>query len=69
MKRKKIIQKQTYKVEVTKYSDGTSKMNRTCDGFMAWELLGIFDFCRDEIKDQIKGIIKPDIVKRKVIIR
>lgn len=66
--KKKIIKKQVYTIEVETYSDGTSNMKRTCDGFYFYELLGILDFTRDEILQQIKGKIKPDIVERKVIV-
>ena len=66
--KKKVIKKKVYTIEVKIYSDGTSNMKRTCDGFHFYELLGILDFTRDEILEQIKGTIKPDIIERRVIV-
>jgi hypothetical protein len=41
------------------------KMERKCEGFNPFELLGILDMARSEIIQQIKGIIVPDIIKTK----
>ena len=68
-KRKKIISKKIYKVECTEYSDGSSKMTRTCDGFNLIEILGLTTLVQLEVMKQIKGTIKPDIIERKVIVR
>ena len=66
---KKIILKQKYTVEHITYNDGTTAMSRTNDGFTAFELIGILEYSKDEIINQIKGNIKPETVKRKVILR
>lgn len=68
-KNKKIRHKDTYTVERITYSDGSSQLTRTCDGFNPIELLGVLELAQLEIVDQIKGAIKPDIIKRKVIVR
>ena len=68
-KKRKIIEKKTYKVEHIFYSDGSSILNRTCDGFNPLEILGLASMITTEVSEQIKGHIKPDIINRKVIIR
>lgn len=63
-----IIKSRTYTITMSDYVDteGTKKQRllRVCDGFTALELLGVVEFCRSEIVEQIKGTIKPDIIKR-----
>ena len=66
---KKIILKQKYTVEHITYNDGTTAMSRINDGFTAFELMGILEYSKDEIINQIKGNINPETVKRKVILR
>ena len=66
---KKIVKKQSWTIELISYSDGTSNMNRTNDGFSALEMLGICTRCIYEINDQTKGVISPTIINRKVIKR
>uniref|UniRef100_A0A6M3L7Q5 Uncharacterized protein n=1 Tax=viral metagenome TaxID=1070528 RepID=A0A6M3L7Q5_9ZZZZ len=69
MDKKEIIKKKTYKIEFMEYSDETSRLSRECDGFEAFELLGLLYLIKDEILTQIRGKIKPDIIERKVIRR
>ncbi len=66
--KKKIVKKKTYNIEIVEYSDGKMSMKRTCYGFNPFELLGLLEFIQDEINEQIKGKIKPDIIERKVIV-
>jgi D-Tyr-tRNAtyr deacylase len=66
-KDKKVEKIQKYIIEVIIYEDGSTRMNRTCDGFNALELLGVLEFTQIEIMEQIKGRIKPDLVKRTVL--
>lgn len=46
---------------------GKMKLKRVCDGFNAFELLGVLEFIQMEILDQISGKIKPDIIERVAI--
>ena len=65
---KKIIKTKIYKMTVAMHEDGTSSMTRINDGFGPLELIGMLEFSKDEIIKQIKGNIKPDIIKRQVVI-
>ena len=65
--KKDIIKKRIYTIEQIMYTDGTTELKRTNDGFNALELMGLLELSKDDIIDQIKGAVKPDIVKRKVI--
>lgn len=56
-----------YQIVVTKTDDGYS-INRTCDGFSAIELLGVLEHAQLEIMEQMAGRIKPNKVKRTIII-
>lgn len=64
---KKVLIKKKYTITVTHYDDGTQCMNRLNDGFNPLELMGVADFISLEIREQIIGKIKPDVVKRKAI--
>jgi len=44
---------------------GVSRIN---DGFNAYEVLGILAEAQDDILNQMKGHIKPDVVTRQVIV-
>lgn len=55
-----------YTIEMTETDKGYS-MNRTCEGFTSMELMGVLEFVQFEIIEQMRGLIKPTIVKRKVI--
>jgi hypothetical protein len=67
-KEKEVLQIKTWTVKLTVYSDGTSKLERTNDGFHAYELLGLVESAKQEIIKQMQGKMKPTITKRKVII-
>lgn len=64
---KELILTQSYSIKVYRYTDGSTSMSRQNDGFNPLELLGVLDFTQMEIKDQIKGKITPDYVKREVV--
>jgi hypothetical protein len=66
-KKKEILKKKVYTVEVIEYTDGSVDMNRTNDGFHAMDLLAHLEFIKSEVVDQIKGVIKPTKITRKVI--
>jgi len=60
-----------YTIEWIEYTDEDgkpkTKLQRTCQGFNAYELLGLVTLAKSEIVQQIKGDVKPDIIERKVI--
>lgn len=58
----------TYTITVTKYTDGSQNMLRVNDGYHPLELLGLMDFTSREIVEQMNGNIKPDVIKRQVIV-
>jgi hypothetical protein len=64
---KQIIKTSKWVVEHITYADGTTKLSRTNDGFNPFELIGLLEISKDDIISQIKGVVKPNIVKRKVI--
>ena len=48
--------------------EGKMIMTRTNDGFNAIELIGLFELCQLEIKQMLSGELKPDIIKREVVL-
>jgi len=68
MSDRKILKESTYTFKVTHYEDGKIGIRRINDGFDPFALLGILDFTRGEIVQQIKGEFKPDVVKREVVV-
>ena len=62
-----IVSKAVYTIEYLVYDNGQTTLNRTADGFNAFELLGILDLTKTELIQQINGEIKPDIITRKVV--
>jgi len=59
--------KKTYTLELIEHEDGGTQLIRTNDGFDAFELLGLLELAQLEIIEQIKGNIKPDIIKRNIV--
>lgn len=59
--------KKTYIIECFTSKDGVTTMSRKIDGFTPLELLGVLELTRSEILAQMRGEIKPDIIKRQVI--
>lgn len=48
--------------------EGKMVMTRINDGFNAIELIGLFELCQIEIKQMLSGELKPDIIKREVVL-
>jgi hypothetical protein len=48
--------------------DGMLKFKSEGEGFGIFELLGIWDWKREDILAQIRGDVKPDKVERKAIV-
>lgn len=65
--------KESAKENLKKYTietyeqNGENIMAKCNDGFNAMELLGIMEVSKEDIINQIKGFVKPDIIKRTVI--
>lgn len=68
IKKNKVIRTQTMTIKVDHLEDGGFNVYRTNDGFNSMELLGQIDFMAREIVKQLSGEIKPDVVKRTVIV-
>lgn len=67
-KRKKLIETQTWTIVIKQYDDGSSSMTRTNDGFNAVELMGLSELVSHDVREQIAGRIKPDKIKRRVMV-
>jgi hypothetical protein len=65
---KTVTFRQIYTIQYTEYSDGSRTLNRTNDGFNALELMGALETAQRDIRQQMLGLIKPDVVKRTVIV-
>lgn len=65
---KTVTKRKVYNIEVLEFSDGSSEMNRTNDGFNINELMGLSSLISYEMLDTYRGIIKPDIIHRTAII-
>ena len=61
-KKNKLVGRYTITIEET--PDDKILVSRVCEKLEAMELLGHLLFAQDEIMKQIRGEIKPDIVKR-----
>ena len=59
--------KQTYTITMDGAGSKRS-MERINDGFTSLELLAICTITQTEILEQMKGIIRPDFITRKVVI-
>lgn len=65
---KVIAKRKFWSIEILKYEDGTSQMNRTNDGFNINELMGLAHYLQMDLYNQWNGECPtPDIVKRTVI--
>ena len=59
---KKIIKTKTLTVKLTEYSDDTTRIERTNDGFYVHEILGLIELVKQEIlAGQMKNINKHTI--------
>lgn len=56
-----------YILEATVNEDGKLSIRSHNDGFSVLELLGIFSFKHEDVARQMKGEIKPDIIKRECV--
>jgi hypothetical protein len=63
---KMLTKKCTYTIEFTETEEGT-QLRRVNDGFNPFELLGIIAIIKDELVEQMKGHMKPDVIKREVV--
>lgn len=67
-KTKEVLKVKIWTIKLTEYSDGSSILERTNDGFRPHELLGLTEQMKQEILKQIQGKLKPTVIKRKVIL-
>jgi hypothetical protein len=49
------------------YDDGKVELIRRNDGFDVFELLGLISLANNELAEQLRGNLKPDVIKREVI--
>ena len=54
-----------WSIEVIETDEGY-EMNRKGEGFTALELMGVLEYVQIEIMEQMRGNIKPTIIKRTV---
>ena len=64
----KITKVKKYTIEITFFDNDTCRISRTCDGFNAFELLGICAHASYDIMDQVGGRVRPTEVKRNLIV-
>ena len=62
-----VIKTQTWVITQETLDNGTVIMKRTNDGFSVIELLGMTEYISMELRDQLKGDVTPDIIKREVV--
>lgn len=63
-----VVKTKTWTIKVDEMSDGSKNMIRRNDGFDPLELLGLGMLMTKEVSDQIMGRIKPDTIKREVVV-
>jgi hypothetical protein len=66
---KQVISKRKWTIEHITFNDGSTALSRINDGFNAFELMGLLELSKDDIINQMKGNVKPEVIKRKVIKR
>ncbi len=68
-KKKKVIKIKTWEFKWEEYSDGSSTLTRTNDGFNLFELAGLAEIAQQELIEQLKGNLKPTriVLKYKVL--
>lgn len=62
-----VVGRQTWTIELVTYADGTTRLNRTNDGFTAIELLGLANMSTHDILQQMASDITPKFINRKVV--
>lgn len=60
-KKRKVIKKQSYTIEIIHYEDGSSVMNRANDGFSVIELLGITSLVNSDMCNLVENGLKPNL--------
>ena len=65
---KRIVRTQIFTIKCEHQEDGGFIMTRRNDGFNIHELMGVISFTQQEICKQLTEEIKPDVIKREVII-
>ena len=68
LKESKPISSKIFTIKVEILEDGRQKTSRINDGFNINELMGIICFTQQEICKTLAGEIKPDVIKRTVIV-
>lgn len=58
----------TYTIVVTEYTDGTTNLRRTNDGFYPLELLGLCQLTSLDIMEQLKGCVTPNTIERRFVV-
>ena len=58
----------THTITLEENEQGQMIMTRKNDGFTAIELIGLLEICQLEIKQMLSGELKPDIIKREVVL-
>lgn len=57
----------SYTIKFEKNDAGLLSINKKNDGFNPIELLGLLSWAYEDILEQMKGNVKPDIVKREYV--
>ncbi len=71
MRDKEVNRSYTLKTEIIwdeKQDTFVRHIERKNDGFSPYELLGILEEAQQDILDQIRGLVKADIIKREVVV-
>ena len=55
-----------YVLEITQDETGLH-MSSECHGFFGHELVGLLDWKKDDILRQLRGEIRPDVIRRNVV--
>ena len=61
------MESKTYTMSLNHYDDGKVELIRRNDGFDVFELLGLISLANNELAEQLRGNLKPDVIKREVI--
>ena len=68
-KERTVTKVKTYTVTLTYFDDNTFDMKRTNEGYInPLELMGLSDFIKLEVYEQILGRLKPDTITRQVVV-
>jgi hypothetical protein len=67
MSDRELLKTKTYTITLNEYNDDKTELIRRNDGFNPLELLGLCSLSTQEIIEQLKGDIKPDVIRREVV--